>query len=70
MQTRWKPIILTSRSDFKLSCDLSMKNNHGSPCLTFDGVIVCHILSNNIRKYQVILSCVSKEGNVEAALEI
>lgn len=70
MQTRWKAIFLTGWSDFILSCDLSMKNNRGPPCLTLDGVIVCHILSNNIRKFQVILSCVRKEGNVEAALEI
>lgn len=70
MQARCKPGFLTSWSDFILSCDLSMKNNHGSPCLTFDSVIVCPVLSNNIRKFQVILSCVCKEGNVEAALEI
>lgn len=47
-----------------------MKNNHRSPYLTLDSVIVCPIFSNNIRKFQVILSCVCKEGNVGAALEI
>lgn len=66
----WKPIFLAGWSDFILSCDLSMKNNHRSPCLTLDGGIVCPIFSNNIRKFQVILSCVCKEGNVGAAVEI